>query len=310
MPSRWAPSLLALLLVSGNPRADSSPPPPEQVNPSGSLALPTPAPRLATTVHLAASLSLSSHARPAGAPDVVVHAPAGVDLSDTSLIVYLHGWEGCAQVLAATGAVPCRQGEAAQPGWGLADRHDEAGSNSIMVVPQLMWRAQSGNPGRFREPGFAVAWFHALVEEVLVPELGLVGPESIGEVVLVAHSGGYLTGLSLLKDDSLPISSLILLDALYGGADQVAAWALAAPQRRAISLFTAHPGTRGQSLRLAQLAEAKTGVSVALHPTDLREAIRENRVVVSQTNDPHGLVPARSLSTVLAGLGLASRSSG
>ncbi len=308
---RWTRSLLALLLLLGTPRADSAPPPPGLETlalPSDTLVLPPASPRLAAPIHLAARLSVSSHTRPTGAPDLVVHAPAGVDLHDTSLIVYLHGWEGCAQVLAASGATPCRAGEAPQPGWGLADRHDEAGTNSIMVVPQLMWRAQSGNPGRFREPGFASAWLEALVDEVLVPELGLRGREAIGEIVLVAHSGGYLTGLSLLKNDELPISSLVLLDALYGGADQVAAWALADPQRRAISLFTAHPGTRGQSLRLAQLAEAGIVGSVAVQPADLREAMQGHRVVVSQTADPHGLVPERSLSTVLAGLGLPTRS--
>src|SRR5688572_14480104 len=62
------------------------------------------------------------------APSAVVHAPRGFDPTRPfDVVVFLHGWTGCARVLARPGRVACREGEPARDGWGLTERHDESG---------------------------------------------------------------------------------------------------------------------------------------------------------------------------------------
>lgn len=245
-----------------------------------------------------ARLDLSAHPVPAGAPTVVVHAPPDLPPQGATVVLYLHGWEGCARAIVASGAVPCLDGGAPTAGWGLGARHDEAGTRSVLVVPQLAWRARTGNPGRFREPGFAAAWLAELTEEVLAPRLGL---DRVDDLVVVAHSGGYLTALELL--DALPVRGVVLLDALYGGADRVASWVAAGEERRAVSLYTGHPGTTGQSQGLARRVALALGPQrVAVDPPAAGAALAGHRVVVGSTRWHHGAVPEKHLAEILAGL--------
>lgn len=303
--SRWLLPVLALLVLAlvGPRRAPALgglPPAATAVQADPAFLLPPPPPLLAAPVRVEARLSVQSHDTPADAPTVVVHAPAGVDLSATRLVIYLHGWEGCARAFLPDQPVPCRPGEAPVAGWGLAAVHAAAGTNSVLVVPQLAWRARTGDPGRFREPGFAAAWLQALVDEVLVPQLGLRGVDAVEEIVLAAHSGGYLATLQLLRHGELPVRAVVLLDALYGGGRDVAAWVAAAPGRRAVSLHTGHPGTTGQSALLARLA--RPSLPVAVDPPDLEAAVRAARVVVAPTRYPHGRVPEGELARLLRAL--------
>lgn len=245
-----------------------------------------------------ARLDLSAHAVPAGAPTVVVHAPPGLDPDGATVVLYLHGWEGCARAIVGEGPVPCLDGGAPAAGWGLGARHDEAGTQSVLVVPQLAWLARTGDPGRFREPGFASAWLAELTDRVLAPRLGL---DRVEDLVVVAHSGGYRTALELL--DALPVRGVVLLDALYGGADRVASWVAAGEGRQAVSLYTGHPGTTGQSQGLARRVALALGPQrVVIDPPAPGAALAAHRVVVGGTRWHHGAVPEKHLAEILAGL--------
>ncbi len=270
-----------------------------------SLALPGAPPRQPTSLQLATRLSVQTHSDlPADAPNVVVHVPEGFVADGVRLVVYLHGWGGCAAAVPAVGEVDCRPGGERVHGWELAAEHDAVGSNSLLVVPQLAWLANSGNPGAFSRAGVADAWLDALVGEVLQPELGLVGPEAIDEIVIVAHSGGYMTAGELVEHaEAWPLRSVVLLDALYGRAGAFAAWASAAEGRQVVSLHTPHPGTTSQSRRLADVLEGAFGAdAVARDPDQLGHAVASHRVVVSRTAVSHGAVPREHLREVLTGL--------
>ncbi len=290
--------------AAGRDGAISAPPDPVEAHVAPA------APRRAPSEHAVdreARLDHASHPLPEGAPSVVVHAPAGLDPGRAVIVVYLHGWSGCARAVLASGPVACRDGEAPVEGWGLAEQHDAAGTNTVLVVPQLPWLARSGDPGRFGEPGFAQAWQDELVERVLRPHLGI---ERLGAVVVAAHSGGYMTALSLLEHD-LPVRSVLLLDALYGGGEDIARWVAAEPRRRAVSLHTANANTTQQSRLLARRAEESLGPgNLALDPESLAGAVQDHRVVVALSPHGHNDIPAEHLAELLRALPLPRRRSG
>jgi hypothetical protein len=261
-------------------------------------------PRLLDAVDVQARLDVMSHELPTGAPSVVIHAPMGLALDRIALVVYLHGWEGCARVIAGSGPVSCRDGDPFQQGWGLAERHDDAATNSVFVVPQLAWNARSSVPGRFTEPGFADLWLAEVVDRVLGPRLGIEGPAALSEIAIVAHSGGYRTTLSLIENaKTWPVHSIALFDALYDGSATFAAWTLAVPTRRIVSLHTFQRDTASQSRLLARRVAEKLGLGVvSVDPPDLAKAIRGSRVVAAQSSFEHGSLPAGELTGVLRAL--------
>ena len=302
-------------------------PPPERAAPARAIPmrgsppvvrrLPEPAPPrgatrpAATLPAFTAELRLEhgSHATPAGAPTVVVHGPLGLPAGrPLHLVLFLHGWRGCARVLAADGQIACREGGSARRGWGLSTLHDAAGSATVLVVPQLAWLTRDGSPGRFAQPGFAEAWLDELAE-ALREELGGARPD-IGSVTLVAHSAGYETALAFLAQaERVPIRNVVLMDALYGGTEDFAAWALADDGRRLMSLHTDQRSTSRESAALARLCSEQMGAEAVSNEDagSIGEAVLTHRVVVRRSPWGHGAIPSRQLEEVLRALPLPAR---
>jgi len=223
-----------------------------------------------------------------------------------SLVVFLHGWNGCAAALVGSGPTPCVSGGRALEGWGLGEEHDAAGSKSLLVVPQLAYRRRSGDPGRFAESGFFDAFLEELLETGLTEETGAPrSTNNLQTITLVAHSAGYETALAILRgraeDESPPIERVILLDSLYDSALEFASWLGRAPNHRLLSVYTGGASTRRQSRKLARLVGQSLGESsVAHHPEgSLSEALASHRLVVTRTRIPHGDIPRRMLAEIL-----------
>src|SRR5262245_25408262 len=113
MTKRLAPLCLVLLAVSV--RAAAQPAQPEPPAVAGEAQ--TIAARTRTAAH---------HTK--DAPTVVVHVPPGFDpRPPLHLVVFLHGYSGCALMLAEAGRVRCKPVLANDPlreGWNLAGHHD------------------------------------------------------------------------------------------------------------------------------------------------------------------------------------------
>src|SRR4051794_26177389 len=137
-----------------------------------------------------ASVLKTAAFRTPGAPSVIVHAPPGWNpRPPLHLVVFLHGYNGCVNVLMAEGPSQCKPGAPMRDGWDLGPQHDAAGTNSLFVVPQLAFAQRNGDPGAFA----AVGGFRAFLEELLRDGLGkqLGGPrrfKDIASLTLVAHS--------------------------------------------------------------------------------------------------------------------------
>ena len=275
-----------------------------------------------------------------GAPSAIVHAPPSFDPArPLRLVVFLHGWTGCARVLVHAGSVACRDGDRPREGWDLAGRFDEAGTDALFVVPQLAFLERNGHPGRFLERGH----FRRFVEELLgalAPRLGPgKTPADVESVTLLAHSAGFETALAILARGELEVRNVVLFDALYAGVEPLGEWALAGDDRRLVSLYTGSGRTARQSRRLAlRLSAALDASRVVFDPraqrsdgrptpaavrrcrdaaaqrsepcdrdAPLPSLVREARIVIARSPAPHGQVPARHLPELLTPLGLSTR---
>ncbi len=240
-----------------------------------------------------------------GEPHVVVHAPRGLPASPPwDVVVFLHGWDCCA--VSMVGDRECSAHDPVRGGWGVGRHHDAAGVAALLVVPQLAHLERSSDVGRFGSPGFLRDFLDEVLGETVAGRLG--GPRSTGDlrtVTLVAHSAGGQALRAILRAGDLPekVSRAVFLDALYGGAEEIAEWATARPGRRVVSVHTSLGATTRQSEALFERLVGTLGAGrVARDPENLREAIRAKDAVVYRTRRVHGDVPAAHLAEILAAL--------
>jgi pimeloyl-ACP methyl ester carboxylesterase len=307
-----------LVLVASCASAPSEEREPEPERESGAESVPPPAQEIApeATPEPAAApagvrgpwteertLESAAYEEP-GAPSVIVHAPPAFDPArPLRLAVFLHGWSGCARVLVHSGPLACKDGDRAREGWDLGGRFDEAGTDALLVVPQLAFLTRNGNPGRFLERGR----FRHFVEELLTELAPQLGPgkalADVESITLLAHSAGFETALAVLARGEIEVRNVVLFDALYAGVEPFGEWALARDDRRLVSLYTGSGRTAQQTRRLARRLE------VPVHDGDrpLTALVREARVVIARSPAPHGEVPARHMAELLSPLGLSAR---
>lgn len=257
--------------------------------------------------------------RLADAPSVIVHAPPGFDgRGKLHLVVYLHGYTGCASVLMGKGPSRCRVGDRSpELGWDLGARHDDAGTNTLLVVPQLAFMKQSGRPGAFGKQGGFRAFLEELLGETLAPQLG--GPRTLAAVetlTLVAHSAGFETAIAVLERGEVEdlVHAVVLMDALYGSADRYARFVLRHAPRglRLVALHLGFGATYQNDRQLhRKLLRKLGGAQVAwADPETLDAALASHPIVVASGRPPHRQVPAHHLAQVLRALGLPPRATG
>ncbi len=159
-----------------------------------------------------------------GRVDAVVYVPADYDPSagPTDVVVFLHGHHNCVENVIRRGNGRCRPGGAPRQAYDLAAQLEASGRRAILLVPELAFDAASSAPGALGEPD----GFEALLTEVgarLEPTLG-APLSSWGDVVVVAHSGGYRTASRIARVGGYPVRQLYLLDSLYDAVADFAAW--------------------------------------------------------------------------------------
>jgi hypothetical protein len=169
----------------------------------------------------------------------------------------------------------------------VAHRYEQhlcaSGVNGILVVPQGPVQTASGNFGKLMDPGGLAA----LVQQVLVVlyrEGSIVSPQ-LGELVLTAHSGGYVAVASNLDPtiNALPVAHVHLYDAIYGYASRFVDYVEAGGMLR--SNYTPFGGTVEQNQQVIASLE-QGGVSVATEPT--QRALRDEPVIIYAADTSHG----------------------
>lgn len=257
----------------------------------------------------AAELKTAAFRTP-GAPSVFVHAPAGFDAKKPlHLIVFLHGYNGCVNVLMAAGPSRCKVGAPERDGWDLGRHHDAAQTNTLFVVPQLALAQRNGAPGAFGRP----SGFRAFVEELLGKTLvGLFGgPRKLRDVAsltLVAHSAGYQTALAIAERGGVraQLKGIVLLDALYAETDRYGRLVETQVPKglRFVSLYLEVGTPRLENQRLYRRLKRTLGdVVEQAEPAELARAVASKAVVIGRGKPPHRLLPENHLTEIVRALG-------
>jgi hypothetical protein len=264
-------------------------------------------------------------------PDVAVHVPPGFDgTRRPGVLVYFHGWSGCAAAALSSEPRACREGEEAMPGGGLAARVDEAGANAIVVAVETRAGMPTGEPGRLAMPGGLRELLRELFAEHLADPLGCsLDVDGLDRVVLAAHSGGYQALVGAMTLGDVPrVTEVDLLDALYGGDDAFFAWLRSQGPRfdgrayqrlRFVDLYSCCGGTAARSEALAEragpwLREAGLGASLAQAETVTEEGVRAlptllaHGVVFARVPRTHSEIPGAYLGELVRASGFARRS--
>jgi len=255
------------------PPANEPAPPPAPPAEAATLALQVPEP---------------SHPVPAGAPHALVQIPEGFRADEPwDLVVFLHGWSGCVNVLMHAGPTGCVEGIGPQQtGWDLAGAFADANANALFLMPQLAFRRRDGSAGRFAEEGFVKAFVDAVAQRV---DPWPAHPPQ--RVVVMAHSAGFESALAWIRQSAIPVDEVVLFDALYAGTEAFARW-VGTEGRRLVSIHTGHGSTARQSRRLDRLVR-RASLSVGDRLTS------ESPVVILETGVPHRDVPRAFLAAAL-----------
>jgi hypothetical protein len=200
----------------------------------------------------------------------LLHIPKGFDVRRPALmVVFLHGHGATLQR-----DVIDRQR--------LPEQVSEAGTNAVLVAPQLASDAADSSAGKLWEPG----GFKRFLEEASTELTKLHGdPRSkpafdTMPIVIVAYSGGYMTAASCIRHGGAGtrVRGVVLLDALYGEIETFASWISSQDNAFFVSAFAS--STKAHN---AELAEMLKGRDVTYY-TKLQTRLRGGSVTFLSTS--------------------------
>jgi hypothetical protein len=265
-----------------------------------------------------------------GAPDVAVHVPPGFDGTwRPGMVVYFHGWNGCAAAAMTGDDVSCTDGGTPHPGADLVRQLDDAEVNALLVAVELRVDMPTGEPGKLAMPGGLRDLLRELLAERLAAPLGCtIDIDALDRVVLVAHSGGYQALAGALTVGDVPrVTEVDLLDALYGHEDEFLEWIRAQRERfdpdvadplRFVDLYTCCGGTADASRALARRAADALGTDPSsgsrvfcasdAEPTGaIGGATLAHGVVFQHVAGSHGALPRAYFGDLVRSAGFAHR---
>jgi len=248
--------------------------------------------------------------------DVIVHAPPDYDATaPLHLVIVLHGLGHSALRWAGSGLPDPRTGRPLDS-WGGQQRHDLAGTRTLLIAPQLDDRLGHPRLGRWLGRGGFRRFVTELLEETLAPRLGRHTLADVETVTLVGSSGGGPSIADLLERDDLDgrVRSVVLFDALYAQEPTFARWIAggdAAHPRRLVCLHEGLAFTAPHVEALLTMLRPTMGAALVEQPTtSVTEAVRTHRAVFATVDCEHIGMGAAYLDKVLLGLDLPRRSGG
>lgn len=161
--------------------------------------------------------------------NVLILVPPGFQPSKkVGMIFWFHGWNNNI--------------DSALVRYGIARQFSSMGLNMVLVLAETARDAPDSYGGKLEREGT----FRSLVSEVLreLVSRGVEGPKCrVGPLVLAGHSGAYRVIAGILRHGEVPVSKVVLFDALYANRDDFFDWLSSKRHHRFIDIYTDHGGT-------------------------------------------------------------------
>lgn len=231
-----------------------------------------------------------------GAPQVIVQRPSDPAAS-VDVVLYLHGYEGCIEVLAGRGPTSCREGMRPVEGWDLLSAHREAETTTWFVLVQLAFMERRGRPGAFAREGQAARFLDEVLGRVAQARGEPVS--TLRSVTLAAHSAAFESTIAILREGGLgaQLTRVWLLDALYSGGPTFLRWARDSPTHTLVALAT--PGGTTEA-RAQALRPSVPRARALFGDADQLAGLTQGSIALLTVRGPHREVPRRYLPQLLS----------
>jgi len=209
------------------------------------------------------SLRVSSGPHPPqGAPDAMLHIPTRFRSDQPyDVVIFLHGFSSCVRAIVQTEPAACVEGGPEGSAYALAQSHERAHGNTLLLVPQQAYLKRESSAPRFANPG-GFRRFLKEIDRALADKGIATKPSQARRALLVAHSAGYRAAAEIADDAErrMPLGAIVLLDALYADFERFVRAYQRERHMRLISLY-GHSTTKGNGV-LARMLRKKLSARV------------------------------------------------
>ncbi len=211
---------------------------------------------------------------------VALFVPKGFRPTDqTDFVVHFHGWRHHIETTLSE--------------YQLIQQFAKSGRNAILIVPQGPYDAPDSFGGKLEDTN----GFKRFMGEVVTTlhGRGTIKTETIGNIILSGHSGGYQVMSSIVARGGLSdyVKEVWLFDALYARTEKFTNWFNEFPDRRLIDIYTLHGGTKEETEKLmASLKAAKPEIPfLAKNEADVTaDDLKTNKLIFIYSSLEHNEV--------------------
>lgn len=196
--------------------------------------------------------------------------------NSADLIFWFHGWNNNIDTAVIK--------------YGLARQFEQSKINAVLVLAETAKNSPDSYGGKLEQTNT----FAMLVTDVLNK---LAGEKLIsknckpGNILLMGHSGAYRVMAHILDNGNLPVSEVVLFDALYANTESFMKWITVNNDHRFIDIYTDHGGTLDETKNMMQELSAKNILFDSTEETQLtNDALRSNRILFIHSVHQHDYI--------------------
>lgn len=174
--------------------------------------------------------------------------------------------------------------------YGLARQFEQSKINAVLVLAETAKNSPDSYGGKLEyENTFAMLAsdvINKLVKEKLISK-----KSKPGNILLMGHSGAYRVMAHILDNGNLPVSEVVLFDALYADTESFIKWITANSDHRFINIYTDHGGTLEETKSMIQQLNAMQVPLDSEEETQLtNNELQSNRVMFIHTTQQHDYI--------------------
>jgi len=196
--------------------------------------------------------------------------------NSTDLIFWFHGWNNNIDTAVIK--------------YGLARQFEQSKINAVLVLAETAKNSPDSYGGKLEQTNT----FAMLVTDVLNKLAGekLISKNCTpGNILLMGHSGAYRVMAHILDNGNLPVSEVVLFDALYANTESFMKWITVNNDHRFIDIYTDHGGTLDETKNMMHELSAKNILFDSTEETQLtNDALRSNRILFIHSVHQHDYI--------------------